>query len=343
MKTKKNQKQNSKTIKKELLLKDLILTTLKQGKQSKKIISCSFFATKNSYRNFDIYVKNLKKFLEQKNILKGFETRIYVDDSSKNEVLNITKDDDNVTLIEFLYKPLKESYGHIGMFGTFMRFLPLFEKNLDCVFISDIDIPNNYLPTQNLFNSIQKAKAKFHYKTYVCYNVIKSYGKPFTILAGTIISYLQLPITLFNKFIKSLVKPNKHLQAIIEKLNKENSVHPANPKPYSKIPYGIDEVFTNTLIYNYLVEHNITTHIDVDYGYMYRVLRILGIDVSKQVQSDYYKNPNKTNFLEMKKKFIEKLPLVVHKNPCIKYMYDHMDMFKDSFVIPVIKKGKELL
>ena len=124
---------------------NLEITILKQGTPSKKVLSVSFFTMKDAYRPKEYYEKNLQQFLSYKKILKGFETRIYTDDSGKDYALKATKNDPTVSIYHFNYPPLREEVGHIGTFGTFVRFLPLFESGLEVVWISDIDIFNSYL------------------------------------------------------------------------------------------------------------------------------------------------------------------------------------------------------
>jgi hypothetical protein len=99
----------------------------------------------DAYRKVEKYQHYLQKFLQQKQVLKGFETRIYTDDSGKEFALKVTKNDPTVSVYHFNYSPLREKIGHIGTFGTLIRFLPLFESGLETVWVSDIDIPDSYL------------------------------------------------------------------------------------------------------------------------------------------------------------------------------------------------------
>jgi hypothetical protein len=340
MLTKKKSKMHSITLKNSNRIhKDLKLTILKQGIKSKHVLSSCIFTTSDSYKDADKYLKNLSKFLQQKRIFKEYETRIYTDNSIANKVYDLVKNDKTVTLILFDFIPLydKKTNGHIGMFGSLIRFLPLFEKGLSSVYISDIDVPDSYFDP-HLFETMKKESCHFSYRTYVCYH-LKVYGRAYTILAGTMASLITFPITLFNDYIDLLVKPNKWIQTLVTKLN---NVNEKINKPHSRLPYGIDEIFCNFILYDYLIKKNISTYILKDYEYAQKLLRNHKTEEDKVIIDAYYKNKNQINFNKLKSLLIKKLPLILDDYPCLKYMYEYMDLFKDSFVVKFVKKGKEL-
>jgi hypothetical protein len=338
MLTKKKYKINSTTVKNRVD-EGLKLTVLKQGIKSKKVLSTCIFTTSDSYKESEKYLKNLSKFLKQKDVLRGFETRIYTDKSISDKVYEIVKRDKHITLILFEYEPLidKRTNGHIGMFGSLIRFLPLFEKGLDAVYISDIDVPDSYLDPY-LFEKMRKTKSVFSFRTYVCYD-LKVYGRPYTILAGTMGSLITFPIKIFNDYLQLVSKPNKWLSTYIQKLNKANE---KTNKPHSKIPYGIDEIFCNFILYDYLIKKNITTFIFKDYEYAQKLLKEHRTKEDKSTIEAYYRNKNITNFNKLKEILIKKLPLIYDEYPCLKFMYENIELFKDSFVVELVRKGKEL-
>jgi hypothetical protein len=123
-------------------IQEIEITILKQGRPSKKVLSVSFYTMKDAYRRKEKYETNLKLFLKYKKTLKGFETRIYTDDSGKDFALEAAKNDPTVSVYHFNYPPLREEEGHVGVFGSLVRFLPFFEPGLEIVWESDIDIYN---------------------------------------------------------------------------------------------------------------------------------------------------------------------------------------------------------
>jgi hypothetical protein len=319
---------------------ELEITILKQGTSSKKVLSCSFFTMADAYRKVEQYERNLQKFLQQKKVLKGFETRIYTDDSGKEFALKAAKNDPTVSVYHFNYSPLREKIGHIGTFGTLIRFLPLFESGLETVWVSDIDIPDSYLDPSYI-TCMKTKNVNFAYHSYTCYDK-KVYKQPYTIVANKMISFITFPKQLFTKFINQLVHPTKLLQ---EKIDILNEAMKKRKKPYSKIPYGIDELFLNTIIYNYLIDHNTQCYIIKNYLILtYKLLdhnNLLTDEESEYVYLYVYKNRSSL-FNKIKHVLKTKLPLILEKHPCVKETLDQLDFFKTSFIKHIIKKGAEL-
>jgi len=320
---------------------NLEITVLKQGTPSKKVLSCSFFTSKDAYRYVGGYQKNLERFLYQKNRLKGFETRIYTDDSGQEFALKAAEKDSTVSVYHYNFPPLQEiGSRHTGTFGTLMRFLPLFEPGLETVWVSDIDVNNDYLDS-SLPSKAKAAGATFCYRTFVCYDVIPIYARPYTILAGTMISFQTFPKQLFTRFLNQLVTPTKVLEAKIAVLNKELE---KRDKPASKVPYGIDEVFTNTLLYDYLIKHSIRCYIVKDYMKAATLLFDNKFLTKEEdtVQFNYSKYLQPPLFHKVKQIFRKKLHLLFDKYPCLQDMSDKLDSFKTSFVKSLLKTGPEL-
>ena len=340
-------KRRSKKNKREIF-NELEIKVLKQGIKSDKVLSCSYFTASDAYRKVEKYQKSLIRFLFFKNQFKDFETRIYTDDTTKDFALEISKNDPLVSVYHFNFPPLREKNGvssgprgHIGTFGTFVRFLPLFEVGLKIVCVSDIDIPWNYLEQSILSNPI-KSNAQFSYRSFVCYEN-RLYGRSYSILAGTMLSFITFPIEIFNKFLNDLVNPIDKLKKDIEELNKQNKSLFYNYKE-TRIPYGIDEVFTNQILYNYLILKNIRCYILKDYSYagVYLRLENLITPAEHELIYNYEYKPTQKNFNELKKVYEKKVPMIIDKHPCLNDMLSNMDKMKTSFVIPLIKTGKEL-
>lgn len=62
---------------------------IKEGIIYPNILSCSFFTMENSYRSFNKYKEQLKRFLKQVEVLKNYELRIYTDNTGKDYALEI--------------------------------------------------------------------------------------------------------------------------------------------------------------------------------------------------------------------------------------------------------------
>jgi hypothetical protein len=310
----------------------LEITILKRGIRSKKVISCCFFTMADAYRDFEKYKRYFMKFLYQKRVLKGFETRVYTDDSGKDFILKVTKHDPMVTVYRYNYAPLREKIGHVGTLGTMMRFLPLFEPGLEVVWISDIDIPDSYLNPSYLTRSDD-----FIFRSFPAYK-IGLYNRPYTIIANTIISYITFSNELFYTYLHNLTYPEGKLKQYIEDQNKDNQDR-TRAKPYSKIPYGIDEYFMNTIMYDHIVQSLFKTCVILDYKQVFVYLRQLKLitDDEDAIYYTYSLQPNSNLFEKLKKIYTEKAPLIEDKYPGI------ISSFTDSFIKIYRKKGTELL
>jgi hypothetical protein len=329
------------TTRKNIRKDTLEIKILKQGRHSKNVLSVSFFTSKDKYRDKEKYERYLVKFLYQKKQLKGFETRIYTDNSGKEFALRIAKDDPTVSVYYYNYPPLRDGMWHVGIFGAYIRFLPLFEPGLTTVWVSDIDIPSYYI-SPSILADAKRNRAEFCYRTFSCYEQVKLYGRSYSILAGTILSFHTFPIAMFHKFLKELVSPPPDLKLFFEKLNKENQLHGA--KPNSAIPYGFDEVFTNKYMYDYLITHKIRCYIIKDFEYVTNILRWNNIitEDDDKVFYNYYKQRSLSTFKTAKDVMREKLPLVADKYLCVKDLLKHLDTFKTSFIKTYVKTGKQL-
>jgi len=312
------------------------LRVLKQGLQSPRVFSASFFTMKDAYRKFEVYEGNLKHFCRITNH-SGFCTRIYTDDSGQDIALRVAEKYDHVSVIHFNCELFREDVGHVGTFGTIVRFLPLFEDGLERVWVSDIDIPEVYISPNHL-RAMDQAKADLYFRTYLCYDT-KVYGRHFTITAGTIISKIVFPRQILTKFLNKLADGG--LNDTIDLLNRDNAIR---KKVSSKIPYGIDEVFTNTTFYEWLIRHKVRCLVLKDYTSAAWHLQSKGIlpDNEKRLFEMYYSSNNKNLIPRMKAILLKKLPPYIEEKPCLKEMLDILPNIKNSMYVPYVVVGQEL-
>ena len=312
-------------------------TVIKQGTKSANVISGSFFSMKDAYRPLSAYEGSLTHFFKLCVVMTGFEVRIYTDNSGKDIVLKLSEKYPNVSVILFDCPDFREDVGHKGTFGTLVRFLPLFEAGLKTVWISDIDIVANFLD-ETILKKFNDSKAEFRFRTVICYDQ-KVYGRHWTILAGTMISKITFPRQILTKFLNKL--KDGGLSKIVDDLNDASK----DRRPNSEIPYGIDEVFTNSVMYEYLIRHNIKCLIQKDFqSGSYYYLRYQG-HISKQeiILFERYYAKNESFLIPRMKKILERdLPKAIEDRPCLKELYDTLDSFKTSFLKYYVVQGKEL-
>jgi hypothetical protein len=310
------------------------LRVLKQGLESQKVISASFFTMKDAYRKFEQYTSNLKNFCKL-SAIPGFCTRIYTDDSGQEIALVVAEKYPHVSVIHFNCPEFREEVGHIGTFGTIVRFLPLFEKGLDLVWVSDIDIPTEYLDTRHLVN-MEKAKANFSFRTFLCYEE-KVYGRKYTILAGTIISKITFPKQNLTRFLNKI----SDLTPVLEQLNKDNS---KRNKPPSQIPFGIDELFINSSLYDYLIRHDVRCLVLKDYAGAGRYLRYTGLITTDEINlfGRYFTKPTSDLVPRIKRILSKNIPHVVVEHPCLQEVLDILPKLRNSMFVSYVVTGKEL-
>jgi hypothetical protein len=309
------------------------LRVLKQGLETSNVISASFFTMTDAYRKFEQYTANLKNFCKL-SAIPGFCTRIYTDDSGRDVALQVAEKYHHVSVIHFNCPEFREEVGHIGTFGTLVRFLPLFEK-LDTVWVSDIDIPKEYLDPGHLVN-MEKTKSDFSFRTFLCYEK-KVYGRKYTILAGTMISKITFPKQILTKFLNKI----GDLGSTIEKLNQDNS---KRNKPPSQIPFGIDELFINTSLYDYLIRHDVQCLVLKDYSSAGRYLRYTGLITTDEINlfGKYFTNPSSDLVPRLKRILSKNIPHVVKESTCLQEVLDLMPSFRTSLHKVYVVHGKEL-
>jgi len=309
---------------------------LKQGEATKKVFSACFFTMKGAYRKFETYEANLKHFSRLTNV-DGFCVRIYTDDTGKDISLRVAEKYPHVSVYHFNCPEFREDEGHVGLFGTLVRFLPLFEEGLEVVWVSDIDITPAMIDTKRV-RDMDKANAQVNFRTYLCYSE-KSYGRHYTVAAGTIISRITFPRQILTKFLTKL--KNGGLSDDIDKLNAQNEI--LGGHTVLKIPYGIDEVFTNTTFYNWLIRHDVKCLVVKDFtsaGWYLRSENLISEKEHRLYMMHYHTNDVRIANI-LKKIFMKKLPLIVDKHPCLQEIIDLMPRLKGLFLYYVVK-GSEL-
>lgn len=307
------------------------ITVLKQGILSRNVLTCCLFTASDSYRMLNQYVGNFRKFLQQSAYLKTFEVRVYTDDTAKDIVLEETKEDPRVSVLHFNCPQFREGNGHTGMFGALVRFLPMFE-DLDVVWCSDIDIPDRYLAPE-LLHTVVKQNYDFLISTYSCYEQ-KVWGTKNTILAGRFISRIQFPRALLTLFLNRV--SSGKFDEKIEEINVGNL-----RKPRSDFPYGLDEYFLNTYIYNTLKSRNSRILLQKDYldsGIIFKG----DLKAEKDLLMKYFYFPTYDRFLKMKKILLNYLPLYLDKHPCYKDMLENLNKMKNSFIVIKSIRGSDL-
>ena len=171
----------------------------------------------------------------------------------------------DIQLVKFncpSFKKNKNDICHLGLFGTMLRYYPLFDfqdnKNIKHVITTDIDIPSvhNILLYKKIYDFLTKnyplIRVHGKYRPTVGYNTDSRKMKKVWILAGTIQLYgKQFDHNVLLKFLKKIstgdnVDIIKYVQSYLQEYRQEDM------GVYS---YGIDEYFYNMYIMPELIEN----------------------------------------------------------------------------------------
>ena len=120
------------------------------------ILTTCFFKMDKHYKNFDTYIRGLKKLINMLNYQNEYMLRIFVDQNvlDDQEIMNILKSSKKVQIVLFKCANFMKGNYHIDVFGALVRLFPVFEfknndaKNVICI---DIDLNNEDTDTLRKF------------------------------------------------------------------------------------------------------------------------------------------------------------------------------------------------
>ena len=319
------------------------IKVLKQGKESDKVLSTSFFTMKSAYRSFDKYIRNLKLMIENSRVLKGFETRIYTDDTGSDIAIQIAEKYPDVSVYHFDCEPFREGEGHVGTFGTLVRFMPMVEKGLRTVWISDVDVNNE---PHNFSNRLVEVVSQYDVfsENRVCYERKPwNFGKKHPFVAFRMIFNVTFPKRLLTHYITKLIDGS--YKDAIQTVNDFNTRKPPN----EIFPYGMDEYFINSVIYEYVKKHDMKCLFRKKYdlsGWFEHDLPII-TKTERDLVVKYETHPASRETLNKVKQIYKKgiqwfLEKDSVKYGCFREVLDKLDSFKDGLVEWIPVKGKNI-
>ena len=273
------------------------------------ILSTSFFKMKDHYKNFNIYIKGLKSWIRFLNSFDNdYVLRIFIDENIKKDhnIMNIMNSSNKIQVILFSCEDYKNEKYHKDVFGTLLRFFPLFDfENNDSnnVIVVDIDLHEE-----------DKPKCKFFMQTKL---------ENFTAMAKI------TPLLYKNKkayvFAGLMAVNDKYDKNIL--LNFIKNAHNIKDKGFynkreTTFGFGIDEIFINNHLlpnvkkYSSIIEYNISYFL---YHSKNRIMKSKNSEIIfKSILGKYYEDGMT---IEDMYKFIDnKTYLVKERNEAINYL-----------------------
>lgn len=317
------------------------IKVLKQGIPSSRVISCVFFTMSSAYKDFSKYAYQLRLMLKNSRVVKGFETRIYTDDTGAEIAVHESEPYSHVSVYHFDCPAFREGKGHTGTFGTLVRFLPLFEEGLETVWISDIDV--NY--KKGWFsNDLVKLASRYDVfvENRICYERRPwNVGKKYPFVAYRLIFNVTFPKRMLTHYINKLIDGS--YSKIIGEINDYNVRKPRN----DKFPYGMDEYFTNVVLYDYIKRKNMSCLVHKDYDLSGWFLH--GDTQLNQREKDIIQkavtHETKENIEKAKTVYKKYIPIFISKDPklsCFKEVEDNLHHFKHELGLWFSVSGKDL-
>ena len=202
------------------------------------VISACFFKMPNHYKNFHIYINGLKRWDEFLNDNKKYKFLIFIDEHVLNDkrIMNIIngKPDQFIPILFSCSEYIKDDY-HIDVFGTFLRFFPLFDFDnnfTNKVYVVDTDQKTEFI------NDV-KDVIKHNSHNVFCGSLITCFvEKTLHVVAGLM------------HFTEKKYDKNILIDFIKNAHNIKDTGH--YNKRYNSFDYGTDELFINKYLFKTL-------------------------------------------------------------------------------------------
>lgn len=257
-------------------------------------VNLVFFRAIPLTKNFQKYVNGLRMWKQFKKHYPTSQLQIFIDKSiaEDSEIRNVLRElHARVFLFECPNHMRSDGY-HMGLFGTMVRFFPIFDINKHPLRVAHIQEVEPDPESVSKFDLIVSATKKnlHQYNTALVYygsNLLHSAfeNKQFMvenlpypwIFAGRFSVLQKIPFTVFTSFLKEIEKGKKFMNMYEEKYKEE----------HGKYGLGIDETFLNVHYLEYLITHNYAIGIVNAYRVSFPVYwekeRILKNSKSKQI------------------------------------------------------------
>jgi len=255
------------------------------------IISACLFKLDNGYRDFSKYIeggKNVKKLADKLNMyfVLFIDDSIYNNKEIYDKLINNIYDKKTI-IIKYDCPKFKNDNGyHKGLFGTLVRFFPLFDfpnNPFKKIMICDMDYKykNNIDPLCTNYNLLKQTKGEFVFNIYstlpedvgkdfiyltVPFRNIKEH---FGFLAGSFCCNLKKKFdhNIIINYINTLMDKSSDLYKTMYSLTQHHEID-------DTFTYGVDEYFFNNILYYHMKKLNYTIYTINDYNLLSFILSL---------------------------------------------------------------------
>lgn len=239
-----------------------------------RIISICFFKLDKAYKDLSVYIEGLKKLIRNRDkYRKSFTIRLYTDSL---EIYNIVSKY-NIDIYMYSCKDFKENNKHKGLFGTLVRYFPLFGHDVEyknIIIYSDIDVNRLYSP---LIDKFSKYKGFTSLRNSI---LAVPYGHWIndknSINAGNCMSVdTILDVNILKKFVYMMNKSDKNIFNV------------------RGFPYGVDEYFLNSFLSKSIaIYYNKLWNIHLFISFLVQVHRWFIIELNNRTKVNIYNSDN---------------------------------------------------
>ena len=238
----------------------------------KNLVCCSFFKLFTSqYKDFNLYINGLEKlymkvYKEHKD--ENFTIRIFMDKSiySDQKLYERLKKMNKLEIVLYScskYLVQDNLDYHLGLFGTLVRFFPMFDfenNDADIVIISDIDDYDYFeksIENIKIIKSTKKPDTSIHFfkagniTKNVLYSIdsfYKNIPNPYAV-ASNFISFERCDNRVIYDFLIQIEESDELLTKYQHKFESNTNLLTGN-----KFVYGFDEYFLNINYTNYIAD-----------------------------------------------------------------------------------------
>ena len=241
-------------------------------------VNLVFFKAFPPSKNFDIYIDGLKNWNRYMKSYPNSQLQIFIDRNIAEDT-NVAAVLKSLNIRVFLFECpeyLMDNGYHMGLFGTMVRFFPMFDVNkhpMNVAHFQELEPTEYSVPTFEAIDKFSRMKTAVELGTiYLITNIYTTGFEdqlffeeniPYPwMLAGRFCAKTKVPFSLWKDYLEG-VKNNK--QFIDRYQQGKNADKARKDERHGKYSFGIDETFLNSLYMPWLINNGYGIGIIIHY------------------------------------------------------------------------------